>query len=606
MAVRDAVRCLAVLCMAAGCGVPDGAPGTPTAEVKQALDGGAFKPVNGETKFAVLERVRLNDLSALVFDSKPLQPKFCLTPLPIAVSDIDVDRSLFVHDRATLDAGDFSLNRTLTKLAADAVAAGATGTTAQSLFRDFWDTQNPAPGVAPGGAQCDDNGGTLNGFSNPCRPAEGAQALNPAAEMAKYIPIGLVNRLDLASEGGKNCGEHRIIYGRNDGSRNFIIFEAVLPNPRPGCEDACRPVAARWFELSNITSATTRAQKLEELFYTGLPGFRPVVHIEHYAVGGTSSTYGGSGSGQLRTNMFMGSPWVLKEFKLALDCTTTPCVLDPVPVPVAVNPNGFLWQESGDPLPQAFQAHVVTQTSTLASSDLNSISYAMPVQFDDSRADSQTGGLRDNYRTAYDPLGSGPFHTAFNAQATSVGLTPAQLVNRALTQSCAGCHQPGTFGLLAPNALAAGVSWPNSEAFGFAHVRETAVGDIHPLSPALTNVFLPARAQHLANRLNDEVCPCVSKKLTATELAQFTRGISTPFSSLADVAKTQETVEQQMAQKGTPVVELPRTARGLVIPGVRAAGQDVRRQAVARQEEVWRLLEQEPLRKTVLGTFRTH
>lgn len=577
----------------------------PSASLTQALDGGTFKPLNDDVKFSTLERRRIAELGDLVFDKKPLMPKFCFSPLPITLADVNVDRSLFVHDRATLDAADFSLNRTLSKIAADAVAAGATGVTANTLFRDFWDTQNTAAGAAsPGGAQCDDNGGTLNGFQNPCRPTEGAQAFNPAVEMTKYTPIALVNRLDLASEGGKNCGEHRIIYGRNDGSRNFIIFEAVLPNPRPGCEDACRPVAARWFELSNIASPVTRAQKLEELFYTGLPNFRPVVHVEHYAVGGASSTYGGSGSGQIRTNMFMSGPWTLKEFKLAIDCTNTPCVLDPVPVPVAVNPNGFLWSESTDPLATAFQGNVVTQAGTLASSDLNGISYGVAPQFDDSRADSQTGGARDNYVTAYNTPSSGTFHTNLSAAASGVGLTDTQVVRRALTQSCAGCHQPGSFGLTGPNALGLGMAWPN--ALSFVHINEFPSAGVHQLSPALTNVFLPARAQHLVTRMNDLVCPCVSKKLASADLAAATRGFNPPFRTLAEVEKTQVSVEQQMSRKGTPVIELSKTATGKVFPLVRSAGQDVRKQGVLRQEEVWRAIEQEPLRKTVTGTFRTH
>ncbi|MGV3625148.1 MAG: hypothetical protein ACO1OB_30290 [Archangium sp.] len=556
-------------------------------------------------KFSTLERRRLTELSNLVFDGARLAPKFCFSPLPITLSQVNVDRSLFVHDRATLDAADFSLNRTLTKIANDAVASGATGTTATTLFRDFWDTQNPSTSAAtPGGAQCDDNGGTLNGFSNPCRTAEGAQAFNPAAEMANYIPIALVNRLDLASEGGKNCGEHRIIYARNDFSRNFIIFEAVLPNPRPGCEDACRPVAKRWFELSAINDPVARAQKLEELFYTGLPGFRPVVHAEHYAVGGTSSTYGGSGSGQIRTNMFMSGPWTLKEFKLALDCTFSPCVLDPVPVPVAVNPNGFLWSESADPLATAFQGNVVTQVGALASTDLNGISYGVAEQFNDSRADSQTGTARDNYVSAYGP-GPGTFHTNLSAAAGGVGLTDTQVVRRALTQSCAGCHEPGGFGLTGPNALGLSMSWPN--ALGFVHISENpGPGGVHQLSPALTNVFLPARAQHLVNRMNDLVCPCVSKLVAQADVDLAVRGFRPPFTTVGEVEKTQQAVELQMAQKGTPVLELSKTAKGQVFPVVRQAGQDVRKQGQVRQQAVWRAVEQEPLRKTVTGTFRTH
>src|SRR6266480_621004 len=234
----------------------------------------------------------------------------CLTGPSFTVADIDVDKSLFIHDRETLDAADFRLSRTLHQLAIQAIAAGAAGTTANLIFQRLWDTHNHSPGLVAGGAQCDDDGGRLNGFPLACRPLEGAQASNPGL-MVLYRPIALVNRLDLAHEGWRNCGEYRIIYGRQrqrSGSGNvtgsgpftsdraFIIFEAVLPNPRPGCRSGCKPVAEFWASLSGL-NANTRAAQLEMFFYLGLPGFRPVVHIDHYTGLGASSAYGSSGSG---------------------------------------------------------------------------------------------------------------------------------------------------------------------------------------------------------------------------------------------------------------------------------------------------------------------
>lgn len=602
MAARGEVVRAVVLCLLTGCAGSE--VGAETASTRQALDGGSgFKQLKEDVSFSTMERRRIDDLNALIFDNKPLKPKLCFTPFPTPITAINVDRSLFVHDEATLQAADFSLNRTLSKIAADAVAAGATGTTAVTLFRDFWDTQNTfGTAATPGGAHCDDNGGLLNGFPNPCLPDEGAQAHNPALELTRYKPLALVNRLDLASEKGKNCGEHRIIYGRNDGQRSFIIFEAVLPNPRPGCADACRPVAAKWASLSSMNDPAARAAALEELFYVGIPGFRPVVHLEHYAVGGSSSSYGGSGSGQIRTNVFMTRPWTLKEFKLAVDCTNAPCVVDPVPVPVAVNPNGFLWAESTDTLPAAFHDEVVTQVGTLASTNLNTISYAVPVQFDDARSVA-VPVPPDDYEQVYGP-GPGAFHTALTTAAATVSLSDLEVVRRANTQSCAGCHEPAGFGLTAPGALGLGMEWPNS--LGFVHIEDFVVGGSFPLSPALTNVFLPARRQHLVNLLNDEVCPCVDKRLPVKELAELTTGISGPFKGLDEVAKTQQTIEQRLATKGTPVQELSRTAKGQVFPSVQQAGRDVRRQSQARQQDVWKLLEQEPLRKTVTGHFRSH
>src|SRR5262249_53783931 len=154
----------------------------------------------------------------------------------------------------------------------------------EAVFTDLWDTQNPKvpPIASPGPLHCDDAAspvpgpglGGLNGYPVHCRPADGAQAASAATEIDKYRPIALVKRLDLAHEGWRNCGEHRIVYGRTDSStlhRDFIIFEAVLPNPKPGCRSACKPVMEFWAGLSSVTAAQRR-DKLAAFYYgTGTP-----------------------------------------------------------------------------------------------------------------------------------------------------------------------------------------------------------------------------------------------------------------------------------------------------------------------------------------------
>ena len=142
----------------------------------------------------------------------------------------------------------------------------------------------------------------------------------------------------------------------NDGpwtpERSFIIFEAVLPNPKPGCQSGCKPVAQFWASLSGL-SAVERAAELERFFYQGLPGFRPVVHIDHYSGLGAASAYGSSGSGQIRTNERLGNePWALREYHLALHCDlpctpggSSPPVLDVVPTMTKANPFGWLWNQ---------------------------------------------------------------------------------------------------------------------------------------------------------------------------------------------------------------------------------------------------------------------
>ena len=112
------------------------------------------------SRFSVLnthEAKRLDILQRLPFF--PGEPAACVRPPLTLASAIDVHRSLFVHDRATLDGADFSLSKTLGQIAQQ-VSTKVPGTTAVSIFRQFWDTQNPAPGVTSG-PHCTDDGGTV-------------------------------------------------------------------------------------------------------------------------------------------------------------------------------------------------------------------------------------------------------------------------------------------------------------------------------------------------------------------------------------------------------------------------------------------------------------
>ena len=581
------------------------------------------RPPGGPVELAVLEQRRREAIEALAFEEAAV-PRLCLRPRPVDVSTINVDRSLFVHDRATLDAlgpDTFSLRRTLAKIADDAVAAGAAGATPETLFRDLWDTQNDRMSAATPkeGAQCDDDNTTLNGFPNACRvEADGLQAKAPdlAAEIASYRPVALVNRLDLAAEGWQNCGEHRIVFGRAvaGAARSFLIFEAVLPNPRPGCATACRPVAQHWYALSAMADPAMRARHLERLFYTGLPGFRPVVHVDHYAARGPMSGYGGSGSGQIRTNQFLEGPWMLKELKLALDCTNLPCKLDPIPIPVKINPHGPLWTESDDQLAGQFQQSVLAQVDRLSINDLNRFSYEVPVPFDAARSESQTGGLLDNYLASYTAGTARPggFQSLLAGRTAPMrGLTDRHIVNRATALSCAGCHQPRTFGLVDRDAIGVGMSWPDSA--GFVHVRGEEQNGVHALSPALENVFLPFRASNLAAFLSERACLCRFRPPRFPFSVPDRDILARPPTTAQDLRdaeqKLKQRIDRDLVRQGKPrlpALEPDLRAQPLILEEVRAAGPDEARRALARRRAVQRLVSEEPPRRTVTGHFRTH
>jgi hypothetical protein len=581
-------------------------------------DGATFKPADFDAK-------RRIDLDALGFGSATKLPNLCFQPPQIAESEVGIHDALFVHDRATLDARDFSLQRTLAKLASDAVTAGAPASTADDLFVALWDTQNTqAAARTPGvGAHCDDDGSTLNGFPNVCRPKDGAQAkaANLANEIASYKVVGLVNRIDLAAEGWQNCGEHRIVYGRNGGGsdRSFIIFEAVLPNPRPGCASGCRPVVEHWQKLSTESVPARRAELLEQLFFAKIPNtqLREVVNIVHYAAKPSTSTgYGSAGSGQIRTNQFLDPLWMLKEFKLAVDCTAGAgnCVVDAVPIPVKVNPDGNLWAASTSGLANDFQQQVVLpQVADLAIADINKFSYQVPLVFDAARSVPQSPSITDDYPKAYKATGTGSFKPDLLGSATAHGLTDVHIVNRATALSCAGCHQPGAFGLLAPGSIAPNVAWPDSTG-RFVHVDIAEQGGSQILSPALLNDFLPARQKNMAAVLNADVCLCRFRKapLAPAVIERIEREVSPrPPRSVQDLrdreTRMKRRLDQELARARRP--RLPELG-SLEGPGVALeevqAEIDPAKKSVARVRAIQKLVGEESPRKTVTGHFRAH
>jgi hypothetical protein len=97
------------------------------------------------------------------------------------------------------------------------------------------------------------------------------------------------------------------------------------------------------------------------------------------------------------------------------------------------------------------------------------------------------------------------FAGALQTELTRIGsaLTPANIVARAQTLSCAGCHQ-----LSNGASLGGGLTWPASA--GFVHSTEfQEAGPDGPrfrISPALTDVFLPARSSTMRAFLTRTRC----------------------------------------------------------------------------------------------------
>ncbi|WP_223631978.1 hypothetical protein [Corallococcus sp. EGB] len=421
---------------------------------------------------------------------------------------LDPRRSLAVTEQAIVST--FTLKQVMDQLVAQ---SGVPGLTGLQLFRQLWDTQNPKPGLGLGGHCNDqvDGGGNpiFNGHPYLCRPAEGSQVqadpfTDPNSSNA-YMAVGLFNRFDLAPVNGADCGEYRIVFAKRSGAssatnRNFIIFEASLPNPTPakGLE-GCLAVARFWKDLSANSDLASRAAALRQFYFQGLPGFRPVVHIDNYGA------EAGRGTGQIRTNMFMQSNWMLREFKLQKTCGGTGCTsLKAVVVTDKVNPFGGLFSPtSTHPLAADFRAFLPSQVAALAVADLNLFNYEVPDRFNGGQSQSQ--GSENNYTVQFGS--GGTLRTALQAELTRINspLTPDHIIQRAKALSCAGCHDLS-------NGANVGLfqTWPRS--LGFTHTSETTeAGPEGPrflLSPAVVNVFLPHRAAVLEAFLNrPRPCP---------------------------------------------------------------------------------------------------
>ncbi|WP_244239127.1 RCC1 domain-containing protein [Corallococcus carmarthensis] len=422
---------------------------------------------------------------------------------------VDARRSLAVTEQAIVST--FTLKQVMDQLVTQ---SGVPGLTSLQLFRQLWDTQNPKPGLGLGGHcndQVDGSGNpAFNGHPYLCRPAEGSQAqVDPFADPNSgnaYMAVGLFNRFDLAPVDGADCGEYRIVFAKRSGAssatnRNFIIFEASLPNPAPakGLE-GCLAVARFWKDLSANNDLASRGAALRQFFFQGLPGFRPVVHIDNYGA------EAGRGMGQIRTNMFMQANWMLREFKLQKTCGGTGCTaLKAVAVTDKVNPFGGLFSPtSTHPLAADFRAFLPGQVAALAVADLNLFNYEVPDRFNGGQ--SQAQGSENNYSVQFGS--GGTLRSALQTELTRIGspLTPDHIIQRAKALSCAGCHDLS-------NGANVGLpqTWPRS--LGFTHTSETTEtgpeGTRFLLSPAVVNVFLPHRAAVLEAFLN-RPRPCLT------------------------------------------------------------------------------------------------
>ncbi len=355
---------------------------------------------------------------------------------------LDARRSFAVTDQAILDA--FPFERVMNAV----VARSGTRTSALSLYQQMFDTQNPKPGlVSAEGAHCDDflvdGRPSFNGLPRRCPTPEGLLAqTNPFT--GDHIPLALINRFDLAPTDGSNCGQYRIVFARKTSSafeRLHFIFEAVLPNPTPSAGLAgCRAVAQFWAELSRITSIDERRARLDAFFFTGLPGFAPVLHPDHL----TAASGGG-----IRTMQNARGPLQNRfyQFRLEWRCARGECRLVAEPDVLQNMPYGRFFDATYDtPAARRFRDAFVEEVRNLAVDDRNRFFMNIPREFLLAESNPGESELDTVFEIPYLRGQISPQGTAFaqriSGELKKVGstLSPLDVVSRAHKLSCVGCH----------------------------------------------------------------------------------------------------------------------------------------------------------------------
>jgi hypothetical protein len=454
---------------------------------------------------------------------------------------IDVRKSILVTD--TDIVSQFTLFDVLNQLVTQ---ANVPGLTPLGLFQQMFDTENAAPGFTSGPHCVPDpqdtaafplvlstsTSGSINQWPAECPRLEGLEASrdpfsDPTADNA-YFATTLSNRFDLAPPDGSTCGEFRVNFARRSGiptptdpfpteTRNFIAFEARLPNPTPSLGLAgCKPVVAFWQGLSDPALAPSdRASKLHDFYFKGLPGFAPVIDI------GNFGQKGGPQSGQVRINQFLFiqtavGDWSPREFALVKSCSGASCKLQMLPHFDKDVPAKTLFDpSSADPRAASFQTSFLPgAVERLALNDINAINYPAPVPDPFNIGDDQIITTDTDYRLA---LGSGasPLRTAIQQRLSAIAsdLTPDQIVARAMSLSCAGCHLKSL-----GQDMGHGVSLPTQNsthlqtAEGFVQVSEDSEPvDDDPVNPTRTRfVAQPTVLMFLNHRLqvmNDFLAP---------------------------------------------------------------------------------------------------
>ena len=420
--------------------------------------------------------------------------------------EISINEQSIVINNIALLAEPFAFSKTMSQVVA---TAGGAETTADQMLQSMIDSFAENSFIHPV------SGKTITVTPRPLESVmTPADLLNPDSPDG-MIPVGLFNRFDLAPADGSNCGEYRIVYAKNSSGiddRMTMIFEARVPNPNPNQGIAgCSPITDFWAARSGDSSLADTVTELEKLYYQGITGLEPIVKAENY----------GLPMGQLRVNLFKTPDfntvrWSLREFLVNFDENGRAIFK---PEPVDDSPTAALFREAGN-LPGEFDETDLNEfrdafleqplcnlvnpdrlnSSASATDIINGISAGFPHKYNDFESISQ--GDEDNPAFNTDAQLLEAVETHLAALSDLTGVSETQLMNRAGTMTCGGCHQ-----FSAGEDLGNGATWPAS--LNFVHIDEAG-----NLSPLLSDVFIPNRiriAEHFReNRtpFQQSVPPC--------------------------------------------------------------------------------------------------
>lgn len=470
------------------------------------------------------------------------------------------EQSIVINDIASLSAP-FSFSKTMNQIVS---TAGGAETTSELMLQSMIDSfaessfDHPVSGKA---------------IKVTARPLESAiipaDMLNPDSPDG-MIPVGLFNRFDLAPADGSNCGEYRIVYTKNSSGpldRMTMIFEARVPNPNPSQGIAgCAPITDFWAEHSADTSPAQTVTELEKLYYHGIAGVEPIVNAENY----------GLPMGQLRVNLFktpnpITVRWSLREFLVNFDESGRAIFK---PEPVDDSPTAALFRAAAE-LPDGFDETDLNDfrntflgqplcnlvnpdrfnIDASAADIINGISAGFPRKYNDFESISQEDEDNPANITDEQLLEEVETHLAVLSELT--GVSAIQLMNRAGTMTCGGCHQFSANKDLGNEAI-----WPAS--LNFVHIDEGG-----NLSPLLTDVFIPNRiriAEHFRkNRtpFQQPVMPCpgavsepenvtIPEITTSRELMLY-KNVDTLRSEINEIMRTPE-AQAESYEKLKPIL----------------------------------------------------